>query len=499
MARNNDAAIDPSILAGYDEEQKYMASTKREIRQIKPQKGESYLLRFLPVTLGPRKTWFARTAKHWWNRKPIMCPKHTSVDFGGFEDQWCPICDAVEELRDSNDDISEKVGDEARGTAVWTVYALAFEREDGRGKVKYPEEEIWKPWSLDLYKAQFDELYGMISRYASKSAPKSFLDPQGGRDIWLTKKKDGKLRFDPMDPAPISEDMSEEFLSKLLDVKLPKIQVPTDEQLKLFARKIKDAAERGDVPDRGDRGGSSRDDRGGRGGRSASRDEDDGGGRSGRSSREDDRGGRSERSRSSDEGDRGARAEDRGGRGDDRGGRTSERTTERTSERSSERSSRTAYAEEREPAKEDDSNPDLMPARGRSEERDERRDDRGRDDRGRGDDRREERGRADERDDRRSAPPSASRREAPPSAGRKSVGEVESTVDEDDNVAPENRDPAPPEERLPEGDTDPRSERSERRDERREEPPAVSQDSAPKTGLRPSLRSRISNVAGAKG
>ena len=73
-------SIDPRILKRLQGEDTYLQGQARGSRRIKLVKGQSLIVRFLPAKLGPDELWFARIAKHWVNKTPIVCPRNTQAD-----------------------------------------------------------------------------------------------------------------------------------------------------------------------------------------------------------------------------------------------------------------------------------------------------------------------------------------------------------------------------------------------------------------------------------
>ena len=103
-------SIDPKILKRMQGEDSFLQSQTRGSRRVKLNRGQNWIVRFLPAQMGPDGLWFARIAKHWMNKLPIVCPRNTAEDFGGDPDCECPVCTLADELNDSADEIISKFG-----------------------------------------------------------------------------------------------------------------------------------------------------------------------------------------------------------------------------------------------------------------------------------------------------------------------------------------------------------------------------------------------------
>ena len=435
------------------------ANTSNKVKRIKIPLGHAWLMRFLPVELGPRKSFFARVANHWVNRRPIPCRRHTHPDFGGDPHAPCAMCDASEELNGHGSQRISSIGYGARSISQWVLFALVFEKDDGERSDVIKAPDMWDAHEFQITKNSFEDLLS-IFRKGTRRCPLSILDLVQGQDIWVTQKKTG-IRFAPEMPSAITnnQDKMQSIVDKIWSgIKFQEPKFLSSRELEDAADKLRDSAEdagrgRGDDRDRGRRGEDEvedygrgrRDDRGrGRDDDRGSRGRDDDRSRGGYDSEDD-----APRGRRGDDAPRSRRGEDddapRGRRGDDEDAPRGRR--------------------EEEPRGRHDDEDDAP--RGRRE----RDADSGRDDRGREDDDRGSRGRSDDRgrgeDDNeersapsasrrsmtppsvsqtpRQAPPSASKTLPPPPARGGTNGAQEQSIDDDEAIPEERRDPAPPE------------------------------------------------------
>lgn len=262
-----DDAIDPQNM-DLDTEVNYLQSTTRNTRRVKLQRGESVLLRFLPAQLGPKRLWYARIGRHWYNRKPVYCPVHTSPDYGGDPDGYCPVCEAVDRLEQHD---SKEIQDEAfkaRGTANWLTYCLVFKRAAagvGAKAVSVPPNELLHPWQFDHYRSTFEELMVFYRNAVKSDNPKSILDLRRGCDFWVNKTTKG-TRLDRQEAVPIFDDLEEvaesdpRIVKILEECRTPRIVMPTEKELARFAEQMEEGILMDGRESRGSRRGGDDDD-----------------------------------------------------------------------------------------------------------------------------------------------------------------------------------------------------------------------------------------------
>jgi hypothetical protein len=267
--------LGPELLGAIDAERQFMAQQQgSSSRRVKIDKvNQAWLVRFLPVRLGPGKLFYVRNAMHWLHKRPISCPRNLHPDFGGDPEAECPVCAKSDELNDHHSEEVSKFGYSIRANVQWITYCLCFQIDPGRGDVEeMPASEIMRPWEFHMYKGTYDELINYYRRGVKKS-PDSVLDLRLGNDFWATKTAKGIL-LDKQDPTPIFEenDQFEALVAKVISqVKPPKIKLPSLEQLDTFAKKCEDEAF-----DSAHRGSGRRgDERSGRGARRFAAEEDE--------------------------------------------------------------------------------------------------------------------------------------------------------------------------------------------------------------------------------
>lgn len=247
-----------------DAEYKHIQRITTERRRISPKKGESWLIRILPAQLGDSGLWFARVAKHWLAKKPITCPRHTHPHYGGHPDAACPVCDVVEELNASSDENIRNKAWESRSTTQWLVYALVYEKTINGQEITLAPDEQMIPYEFQMYKGTWEELVSFFKAGGRPDNPLSVLDLIAGNDFMLTKSGNKPLRLDKQESRPILDDLSdppeedERVIRMMKACPAPRVVIPTDQQLNVFADKLHDFC-LGDVGGGGD---SSGDDQG---------------------------------------------------------------------------------------------------------------------------------------------------------------------------------------------------------------------------------------------
>jgi len=437
------------IITAADDIERFLDSEKdfsdkltgtKALRVKLEENGDAWLVRFLPVALGKSGRWYIRTAKHWFRRRPVVCPRHMPEDFGGDPNAECPVCDLSSELRDETHEELNNIGFEIRPTLAYLTYCLVYKTETRRGGIREMRpEDILVPWEFQLYKGTFDELSDYYRRGRTESRPLSVLDLKRGNDFWATKTKKG-IRLDKDDPGPaFAKDVFEEAINAVFSaIKEPRIKLDPLKALETFARKCRAEAYGEGEPE-------SRTRRAGRASGYDETDEDEGKGRHGRGRRgdddDDDRG--SSRGRHDDE-ERSSRRSRDEEEPEDRGSRRSRQREEEPEDRGSRRSRR-----------DDD---DRGSSRGRSDYRAEDDEPRGRG-RREDDDRQERSSRRSREDDDQvpgaEVPPKTAESVRSGKTARSVRGEDDVNEEEDSGVTEEDKDQAPPRRGKIQGDEEP--------------------------------------------
>jgi hypothetical protein len=250
-------SIDPKILKRMQGEDSFLQSQTRGSRRVKLNRGQNWIVRFLPAQMGPDGLWFARVARHWLNKLPIVCPRNTAIDFGGDPDCECPACLLADELNESADEVISKFGYKSKANVQYLTYCVVWEKEG----VQQPMSEILNPYEFNHYRNTFEELKGFYLA-GGRKCPNSVFDYEKGNDFSVSKTAKG-MRLDKQDSSPIfdlDDPKFADYIKKLeAALKTPKVVIPTHEQLQVFAAKLQEAANRGGVPaeddDRPRRGG----------------------------------------------------------------------------------------------------------------------------------------------------------------------------------------------------------------------------------------------------
>jgi hypothetical protein len=480
------ADVDREIIAALDEEREYANSQARYSNRLQLDRGDTVLVRFLPVQMGRRKQWYLRVGRHWINRRPYFCKQVSSIDAGGDPNYACPLCDMCEQHMQNTDDDISNAAFRASANAQWMLYCIVWQRgERGHDPSPVPRSELYVPYEIWLTRDAWLELSAIFKRsLRPQGSVLSILDPNHGSDIWINKDKRGVLHFQKNDPQPIADKDAEQLMEKIVaKVRIQEFRAITGEKMEDALDKLEDAILRPsrrrdrDDDDRGGRGRGDDDRRLGGRGRPA---EDDQGGYDDRGRGDDRRGEDRGQDRSRGEDRRGEREERGGDRRDDRRGGDGERTERRDTGAESRGEPRGESRSESRGEPRGESRGEYRGRggdddRGRGDGRDRvERDGRGRpldpihDDEGRGGEGEPEPGEGDE-------PPPAVHASPPPSMGRRGplpAAPARGRIAEDpEEVPPERRDPAPP----------------------------ASDGSEKKTRLSDAVRKGMRNIAGAAG
>jgi hypothetical protein len=236
--------VHPEILDGLDYETQYIQKTSgASRREVKLNRGDSWLMRFLPVKFGPKKRFYARIAKHWFNGLPVVCPRHTEEAYGGSPDAYCPVCDLSDHLNaDRNEELSN-FGYKIKATPQWMTYCVVFQKAINGGN---PQDmslpEILQPYTFNHYKSTWEELVGFVKQNLRRS-PDSVLDLEKGNDFYVSKGAK-TTRLDKQDSAPIfdmDDPKWDENISKIFAAcKEPVVKMPAEKKLDEFAAKAEE-------------------------------------------------------------------------------------------------------------------------------------------------------------------------------------------------------------------------------------------------------------------
>jgi len=236
--------LDPSLLADLDSEADYAKTTQRRkfMPRIKIERGQAMLLRFLPVEIGANKHWLGRFAQHWVHNRAIFCRRHTSEHLGGDRNYDCPICKMVENgLHHQNKSVVERA-EKCIADPRWYGVVLPLSKDSGKGgPVSIPEPDCVTAHEFTMYRTMFDRLRLVAGRYAIKGT-QGIVDINNGQDIWVQRTGRG-YEFQPGGSAPLwgPQDNPQEIINKIWStVILPEITMPERAQETEFFHKIKE-------------------------------------------------------------------------------------------------------------------------------------------------------------------------------------------------------------------------------------------------------------------
>ena len=422
MPRNEEDVNTSTLAAMLDEERSYIEKgSKTYGSRVQIPIKHTWLVRFLPVKLGPRKSFYARIGRHWINNRPVNCRRVTAPDFGGDPEFACPICEVVERFNNSANESVSNAAWRAQANPQWLTYCLVFEKDDGDRVEQVAGSDVWTPNEFWLNKTAFTDLRSAYEKYISKG-PLSVLDLVKGSNFFAFNAGKGgkggiKLRKD--DPEPIYSTEDEAKFDRVVEkvfskVKFEELKFVGKNELRTLADKVEDQIS-----------AKSRDEDGGR----RRRDDDDGEERRPRS--------------------RSAAMEEE----DDEPPRRSSRVVEEEEELPRRSQSRA------EPVEEEDVRPQRKAARVEEEEDELPAPRRSAPARDEGEDEPPRRAArtVDDADDGDRPPPAAAEKPAPrlgnkpampPAASSRASVPETSSVEEEDNVADEVSDPAPPAEKV---------------------------------------------------
>lgn len=242
MSNNN---MHPEILEGLEYESQYIQKTSgAQRREVKLNRGDSWLLRFLPVKLGPNKRFYARIAKHWLNGLPIVCPRQTEEAYGGDPNAYCPVCDLSDHLNNDRNEEVSKFGFQMRATPQWTTFCVVFQKAvNGGNAIDMSLPEILMPYTFQHYRSTWEELVNFVKQNARR-APDSVLDLEKGNDFYVSKGPKG-MRLDKQDSAPIFDVNDPNWdanMNKIFDAcKEPNVKMPAEKKLDEYTAKAEEA------------------------------------------------------------------------------------------------------------------------------------------------------------------------------------------------------------------------------------------------------------------
>ena len=237
--------LDPDLRAAIDEERGLASASQNKYKSLKLERGESALARFLPVQLGPRKTWFARIARHWVGKHPYTCIRQTSVDFGGDPKAACPLCEIEQKYAQSRSGASKKAAQRIGAYPKWLTYLFVWEITDSRGRVTATaNDERYVPNEWWLSRDAFMEITRIYDRSLRSPNATAYgcLDPVSGTDFTISRDL-RTYKYMREDPVPIIADKSADDIFDIIDAAMAKTklpELPTDDELYEAAQKAED-------------------------------------------------------------------------------------------------------------------------------------------------------------------------------------------------------------------------------------------------------------------
>lgn len=204
-----------------------MASSGRQYRSLILKAGESAITRFLPVQMGPKKTWFARIARHWVGKRPVLCQRQTSPHFNGAPDHPCPLCDLEMEYSQSGNKATADLARKMGAFPKILTYLFVFEITDDRNrKLPTPTAELYAPNEYWIARDGWKEIDSLWRRSLEKNPPYGFLDPVSGYDFTISRDNRNGYRHMREDPQPIDKNKSVDQMLDIIDAAFRKVKMP---------------------------------------------------------------------------------------------------------------------------------------------------------------------------------------------------------------------------------------------------------------------------------
>ena len=240
-----------AVLDGMDEDRKFAATSNKTAR-VKIDRGNAWLVRFLPFPMGTRGLPWARLAQHWIGGKPIYCKQHTSPEFGGDPTYECPVCQVADTMYNQAADDSERDDFYSVQARIhFMMYCIVLAKETDRGvREDSTPGELLVAHEFNIPKSSYAVLAQKIERSKSRkggSPNLGLLDLELGQDIWASRDKKNSLGFELSEdgPAPIF-NLDDSYEANVLRVwkglKQPSVQFFADRRMISVSDKIAERA-----------------------------------------------------------------------------------------------------------------------------------------------------------------------------------------------------------------------------------------------------------------
>ncbi len=216
--------------------------------RVKLEKGESWLVRFIPVEIGANKSWYGRIAQHWKIGKiPYYCLAKTHKCLGGDDTYACPICEVAENLANHTNPHVAKVAEGAISNPVWVVYCIVYSKTKDGKTVETSDSDLCVLHKYTMFRSSFEELFAMFKTSVKKDNKLGLFDPKLGSDVRISRLTSGRYRLDKQDHMPITEDIDniDQMMSDVMKtyIKLEnEIKFSSDEEYLELADKLQELA-----------------------------------------------------------------------------------------------------------------------------------------------------------------------------------------------------------------------------------------------------------------
>jgi hypothetical protein len=233
-------------IAKLDEEQAFINSTSRQYRRVKIEKGDEWTVRFLPMEFGPKKWFYQRIAFHWIAKRPIYCHRNTAIECGGDPDFQCLLCSEAERLNGSKNSKVATAGMRAFANPQYLVYCCVFEKFAKGDSDVYKGKEKWKAWEFPMTKWTFADFIALYRRSLKRKPDKGFMNLVNGNDIVISF-PGRNMQFEPLETQAIAETSDPEKFQKTIEtiwasVQMPNFREPSEEDMEKAVEKLNESA-----------------------------------------------------------------------------------------------------------------------------------------------------------------------------------------------------------------------------------------------------------------
>ena len=217
-----------------------------KIREVKIAAGTAWEIRFLPTLKPPpggsENPWFVRRGQHWvQGAKPVICPVRTSELFGG-DLEHCRVCDAIEELSQTDSTAVQALVDAAKVRVQALVWCRVGQWTDEKGCSIVEDEVSLTPWRIWLSRIPASMLLDAVAASVTEDLPLGVLDPKHGCNFKASRNGPADpVKLKLSEPSPIFplDDQFDRRVTELLSrIQPARFRASTDGELENFVRRL---------------------------------------------------------------------------------------------------------------------------------------------------------------------------------------------------------------------------------------------------------------------